>query len=433
MTERDITREVLRLTPKEIAPGTRRAGAWLLGAGALGLGLGFGLGPLHAGWTALLVATSLVIGLAMVGIVLSAIFQLTGARWGRAYRRMGEVGVALMPVGLLGVLGLLAGGSGYLPWLGAHDLEGGKRIWLTRPFWDVRVLFALLAAYTLSLWFFYYSARRDFCMSGVSKRLKGPLAAWLGKGIGDPRQEAERCDARLSLLAPIVILGFAGAFSLLGFDLVMALEPDWSSTLFGAWFFIGHVFSGLALLALVSIVLRPRLGLERYLTDARQRDLATLLFAFCLLNIDFLWSQYFTYWYANMPEETGYLVRRIHDAHLPWHGLSWVALLSFFFVPFFALLFRKVKQSGTLLGAVAVLVVFGIFLARFLEVAPALLQPSGPSPAGIALPLLASALVFLGMLGAGTFGYGWLLTQLPILPVGDEIFVRHVAGEEPHP
>jgi hypothetical protein len=398
MSERDLTRDVLRRTPRTIAPGAKKMAYGLLGAGALGLALGFGLGPAGSGWTALLVPTSLVIGLAAAGILV-----------------------------------LLAGADGYLPWLDAHELEGGKRVWLTRPFWDARVLGSLLAAYGLSLAFLYYSLRRDFCVAAVAKRLQGKVAAWVGKGIRDPEREAERCDARMSLLSPIVLIGFALSFSLLGFDLVMALEPDWSSTLFGAWIFIGHLFAGLALLGIVSIVLRRRLGLERYLSEARQRDLGTVLFAFCLLNIDFLWSQYFTYWYANMPEETEYLLKRIHSESLPWPGLSWVALTFFFFVPFLALLFRKVKQSGTLLGAVALLVVLGILLARFLEVAPALVHPAGPSPATIAVPLLASVLVFFGMLGAGTLGYGWLLTQVPILPVGDAAFMQHLAAEEKRP
>jgi hypothetical protein len=46
---------------------------------------------------------------------------------------------------------------------------------------------------------------------------------------------------------------------------------------------------------------------------------------------------------------------------------------------------------------------------------------------------LASVLVFFGMLGAGTLGYGWLLTQVPILPVGDAAFMQHLAAEEKRP
>jgi len=40
-----------------------------------------------------------------------------------------------------------------------------------------------------------------------------------------------------------------------------------------------------------------------------------LLFAFCLLNIDFFWSQFLTIWYANLPEETFYLIERTIDTH----------------------------------------------------------------------------------------------------------------------
>ena len=49
----------------------------------------------------------------------------------------------------------------------------------------------------------------------------------------DPAKEILRCDARMSTLSPIILIIFAVCFTSLGFDLIMALEPDWFSTLFG--------------------------------------------------------------------------------------------------------------------------------------------------------------------------------------------------------
>ena len=58
-------------------------------------------------------------------------------------------GVVLMPVGLLGMLALVGGGGAYLPWVHEHPHVGGKAVWLTRGFWDARVLGALLISYVL--------------------------------------------------------------------------------------------------------------------------------------------------------------------------------------------------------------------------------------------------------------------------------------------
>ena len=175
-----------------------------------------------------------------------------------------------MPVAVLGTLVILAGAGGFVPWLAHHDghlLTGGKAVWLTRGFWSLRILLALGAAYAVSLRFVYLSVRRDFCQEGVRERFKGRLADFCAKGTADPAAESARCSRLLATLAPIVAIVCALCFSLLGFDLIMALEPEWTSTLFGAWYFIGHLFAGLALLAVVSLVLKRHLPLAPYLGE----------------------------------------------------------------------------------------------------------------------------------------------------------------------
>ena len=62
---------------------------------------------------------------------------------------------------------------------------------------------------------------------------------------------------------PAVAIVYSVAFSFIGIDLIMALEPDWFSTLFGGWYFIGNLFAGLALLAVAAMSLWlawPQLG-----------------------------------------------------------------------------------------------------------------------------------------------------------------------------
>jgi hypothetical protein len=441
VTARTLVAEVLDATPTEVPAPVRLTALVTAVAGTVGLGISFALGGAAAGWVAVLVSAVLTVGLGVVGILISAIFQLTNAKWGRAYRRLAEASVVFMPIGLALVVVYLIGTAlthEGLPWVHHEHLSGGKDVWLVRGFWDLRVLAYLASSYGLALAFLYYSLRRDFTFPDVAERLSdGWLARRLGRGIGDPEAERARCEARLAVLAPLVALVYAFAFTFLAFDLIMALEPQWFSTLFGGWYFIGHIFASLALLAIASLSLRNRCRLERFLPEVRQRDLATLLFAFCLVHIDFFWSQYLTIWYGNLPEETHWLIERTADGSLPWAGLSWATLIAFFLIPFVALLFRRVKRGRVLLTTVATVVVTGIFLARFLEIAPALLDVT-PETARFAVQgsygsLLSSALLFLGCLGTGGFFYYRFLTRVPILPVGDEVFVREFGREEQAP
>jgi hypothetical protein len=431
MTRTELIARVLKLTPSAMDRGAGRL-AWGLSAlGLVGLlAAGFALGQ-EAAWSALLAAGVLVAGLAASGAVLSAMFQLTRARWGRSYRRLAEAGAVLMPLGLAAVMVYLAGAGSTLPWAGEEHLSGGKHVWLSRPFWDLRVLGALLVSYGVSLAFIYYSVRKDFCIPEVFKGLKGAVARRVARDIKDPEEERRRCDRIMSLLAPPVIILYGLCFSMIGFDLVMALEPDWYSTLFGAWYFFGNIFAALALLALAGLALRSRLGLGEFLTEAYQKDLATLLFAFSLVNIDFFWSQYLTIWYGNLPEETAYIITRTLDAKMPWHDLSWASLAGFFFIPFAALIFRRTKRSGVLLSAVALAVLAGIFLARFIEIAPPILAPAGLAPGeGVYGALIAGVFALAGMLGAGYGLVRKVLTMVPVMPLGDEIFLDLFSEEE---
>ncbi|MBW2277811.1 MAG: hypothetical protein JRF63_09985 [Deltaproteobacteria bacterium] len=431
MIDTSLIKEVLSATPAASPKTMRKLAAVLVALGVLGAAIGFLMSADPAvGWAALLTATVLVIGIAAVGPLLSAIFEMTGAKWGRAYRRLVEASVVLMPVGVAALLVLLAAGNVYLPWVHEHPHVGGKAVWLTRGFWDARVIGALSVSYGLGLYFVYLSMRRDFCLAEVRERFSGKLGTWLAKGITDGEAETARLDKRAAVVAPFVALSYGICFTLLGFDLIMALEPDWFSTLFGAWYFVGNIFFGMALLAIGSVALRRQLGLERFITAKRQSDMATLMLAFCLLNTDFFWNQYLTIWYANLPEETGYLIERTIDTNAPWRSMSFVSLGAFFALPFMLLLLRRVKRSGALLSIVAAVAACGLCLARFIEIGPALLEiEPGGGLGALIWPLLSAGLLLLGLLGLGLLLFGRLLPAVPIMPIGDPVFGREFRGK----
>ena len=167
MSPAEVTDRVLAATPRRGDVRTQLSALVLIALGVLGLGLGAAIGPAVVVWVAIYTATVFTIGLAVAGVVFSAIFELTAAKWGRAYRRLGEASVALMPIGVLGLVVILTGGDAVMPWLHAEHLSGGKAVWLTRGFWSLRVLFCLALAYGVSLAFVYYSWRRDFCSAAV--------------------------------------------------------------------------------------------------------------------------------------------------------------------------------------------------------------------------------------------------------------------------
>ena len=438
MTRDERIRKVLASGPADPGKGFVLTMVLMIALGAAGLGLGFFAGAANAGWTSILTGLVLAAGIGASGVLISAIFTLTNARFGRAYVRLAESCAGFMPVALVLAIVFVALGGTSLPW--AHDaghLTGGKAVWLRRGFWDLRVIGALLLSFSVSIAYLYYSIRRDWAAipGKLRETYSGIARAFAGRNLDGKDQETERmrCAGRLDVLAPIVAMVYAITFTMLGFDLIMALDPLWYSTLFGAWYFIGNLFATMALLAIVSIVLHRPLGLGAWITPSHRSDLATLLFAFCLVNADFFWSQYLTIWYGNLPEETGYVMKRTLDGDLPWRVVSWLSLVAFLAFPFILLLFRRVKRSGFLLSIVSIVCISGIFMARYIEIAPELLGIAAPARLdALYVPFASALLTFIGVLGVGLLVSMRVLRGMPVMPVGDDIFHAVHADEGDH-
>lgn len=421
--ERLLTDQLER-GPFELPAGWR-VGLWGLGLlGLLSICAGWVVG--QPGWSiaALLVACLILLAVSQVGIVWSAIIELTHSRWGRSYRRLMELSIAATPLALFGLLGLLVSSPWWAPFADL-ELPGGKGVWLSLPFWAIRNFAAVLALFLLSLVYLGHCLRPDLGLAAARGRaFPGRLAAWLARGFGDLQVEVEHAARRRALLAPILCLGFALSHSMLGFDLVMALDVWWYSTLFGAYHFIGSVYLGLAVTILAAVALKGPIGQPRLFSAKHFGIIGSVLFAFCFLMGDFFWSQFLTIYYADLSEETGYLLLRTMDTDLPYHFLAWAVLAGFFGIPFLSLIFRAVKWVPGRLAVVAGIVVLAMIAERFLCAAPPLLglEP-GAGLDELLAPLSMAVLGSVGLLALGCLAAGRLMRSVPLLPISDPLLV----------
>src|SRR5215472_6509370 len=205
------------------APVASFAFKFLLGVlvlvGIFGFLFGLESGQADRAWQAYLVNLLVWLGIAQGGIVLSAAFYLTQGRWaGTTQYRLAEVSVGFIPLGFILFWGLYLGRTRIFPWV-LHPIPQ-KAAWLNTPFLFARDGLGLLLMTVLSL---------------VLVRLsRGPRAAAWQRNSADiemPPPAIRRTAAALAIL-------FAVVYSLIAFDLVMSLAPQWHSTLFG-WYFFG--------------------------------------------------------------------------------------------------------------------------------------------------------------------------------------------------
>lgn len=356
-----------------LAPGLVSFLRALIAFGLFAVAAGLLVSPART-WAGLLLAGYLLTCLGLAGIFFVASQLAAGAAWSVAFRRVPEAMAGALPYGAAMLAAVFLAGSSVYGWRHpAAHLGGFKSAWLDLPFFLAR------AAIYLLLWLLFTRA-----ILGSSHRFdetRDPAAA--------------RRGIRLSVIFLVV---FAVSFWLASFDWVMSLEPHWYSTIFGIYNFAGMFSAGLA--AMILLVLWLRRGpLVDFITPEHLHDLGKYLFAFCTFWMYIWFSQYMLIWYANIPEETVYFVRRQSGLWMPIFlmnlFLNWV-------VPFVVLLPKWTKRDPAILGKVAVVVLAGRLVDLYLMIFPPVsgetptlgLWEIGPVAAAGALFILAFARSF---------------------------------------
>lgn len=318
-------------------------------------------------------------GLSFGCLGLMAIHNLTGGQWGLLTRRLTESAAMMLP--LLAVLFVpVALGMGRLyPWAHhepEHHLHPHKQVWLDPAFWLLRAAGYFTIWIVLTLLFWRLSPRPG---------------------------DTARADRAATLSGPgLVLLVLTVTFAAV--DWIMSLEPEFVSSIWGVYFIGGALVSSLAAVILGLLFLSDRPPLRSAATPDRIHDLAKLLGGFVMLWAYFAFSRFLLIWSADLPEEIPFYVHRVT------HGWGWVSLSLIalhFALPFFLLLFRRIKKQPQALAAIASLVVAMHFVDMYWLVMPALPEH------GIGDVLTAAA----ATAGVGGLWLAGVLTALPLRPL----------------
>jgi len=151
----------------------------------------------------------------------------------------------------------------------------------------------------------------------------------------------------------------------------MAIVPTWHSTIFGPYFVVGAIFSGIAALIVVMGTLRKVLKLETYLTPHHFKQLAKLLLLMSLLWFYFTMAENLTVWYGNEPKEVAVFRARTLGYYAPWF---WGMVFLNFVVPLVLVGIRRLRSVASATVA-SVCVLVGMWLERYLIVVPTLGNP----------------------------------------------------------
>jgi hypothetical protein len=354
-------------------------------------------------WQAYLVNFLVWSAIAQGGLLFSAIMLTTRARWSEPLAGLAEAFAGFFPVSFVLFLILFVGAPHLFPWLKMDDLHG-KEVWLNIPFLFTRDCVGLLLLYGLGFVYLYHK----LLLKSDGRQGGGAVRAVFLKLRGTRELDTAKIRRRLGVISILYMLAFALVLSLIGYDLVMSMDPHWISTLFGAYSFVKAIFLGFGALIIGAafLHLNPQHGFT--LKPSQFHDIGKLFFAFCLVWADFFYVQLVVIWYGNIPEETVFVIERV--IALPWRNVAWTVFIVCFIMPFCILLRQKVKMMPKAMILICTTVIIGMILEHYLLIAPALGHGSHAL-----LPGLMDVVISLGFLGLLVTVVGYTLRQFPEL------------------
>jgi hypothetical protein len=316
------------------------------------------------------------------GVMFVAVQRIVTARWSRPIIRLLEGYVAFLPVAFVFLALSLTLGAGHIfPWTHEAPPVEEKQLWLNHGFLTVRDLLFFAIITLLSLWFVYTSVRLD--VGGSPERGAGwarGLRDRMRRGFREERREIHSTHSLQGKLAVVLAIFFGFGWSVLLYDLSMALDMHFQSTLYGWWGFMTGWLGALMSFSLLTIWWRKYLNAYDYITENHIHDLGKLCFAFTAFWGYLTFAQYLVIWYGNMAEETHYFRLRFIA---PWKAIAFSVVMLVFVAPFPGLISRAAKVYLPTFILFAVSSLLGTWLQRYTEVYPSLYGVMEHTPFGV--------------------------------------------------
>jgi hypothetical protein len=260
------------------------------------------------------------------------IHYLTGGRWGFPARRFLEAGFMTLPLMGLFLVPIFFGLHELYPW--THpEMVATDKILRQRTAFENLPSFIIRGCVFFAVWIFLAWRLRQWSLQQDSTDTVSPTIKM--RTLSGPA---------------IAIVPLTASFAFV--DWAMAIEPNWYSTIFPVIILSGQILMAIAFVIVLLAWTRNELPFKTF-GHKGFHDLANLLLAFVMFWTYVAFSQILVIYSSNLPQEIGWYLHRI--AH-GWVWLGGFIALFHFFIPFFLLLFRKVKKSVQLLAAIALFV-----------------------------------------------------------------------------
>jgi len=355
------------------------------------------------------------IGIGMAGTFISSALYLTRQGWRTALNRHAEAMtvIALAVSGLFPVLHL--GRPWFAYWLAPYpDRMGLWPQWRSALVWD---FFAIATYVVVSVLYFYVGLLPDLAAVRDRARTRGRQVVYgmLALGWRGDAQHWQRHTRLTRMLAALALPLVFSVHSMVALDFSEGLLPGWHSTIFPPFFVAGALFSGTAMVIVLSVPLRRGFALEGVLTEAHFDRLAKLLLAAGWIVTYGYVAEVFTAYYGGDPYDIAMVRHRLSGAYA-WVFWATIACNS---VAIQALWWPRVRVNRTALVAISVLVLAGMWLERFMLIVTSLYRDYLPSSWGMFHPTVWDIAFLLGSMGMFLLLFLLFVRYVPVLSLSE--------------
>lgn len=372
-----------------------------IGAIAFGYEIATGIGTWGlnrtVGWAFAITNFVFWIGIGHAGTLISAILYLFRQRWRTSVNRAAEA-MTIFAVMCAATFTLIHMGRPWLFWwmIPYPNTRGPLWINFRSPLvWD---FFAISTYFTISLVFWYVGMIPD--LATVRDRAKSVwrrrIAGWLSLGWDGSYRAWHHYEMVYLLLAGLATPLVLSVHSIVSMDFATSILPGWHTTIFPPYFVAGAIFSGLAMVLTLMILVRKTMHLEDYVTQRHIDAMCWLILATSgIVGMAYM-TEFFTALYSGNRYETFAFLNR---AFGPMGWAYWIMVTCNVLVPQL-LWIEGVRTRLWIVFVISLLINVGMWFERFVIIVSSLQRDflpanwAGYAPTGIEIAILAGGFGF---------------------------------------
>lgn len=363
-------------------------------------------------WTLFITTFVFWIGISHAGTMISAVLRLLKVDWRRPITRGAEAmtAFALMMAGLYPLIHL--GRVWKFYWMIPYP--NNRFMWpnFQSPLmWDLVAITTYLIASSLYL---YLALIPDLAMArDHTSAWRQRLYRLMALGWRGTEAEWHKLLRALGIFSVAIIPIFLSVHSIVSWDFAVTIQPRWHSTIFAPYFVVGAVYSGLAALATILLLVRRGMHLQVFLRAEHFNALGKLIMVAGMLWTYFWFAGFLVEWYGNEPVVRELIRQETSGALAPLFYLQMGANL----IPIVLLAFRKVRTTPLALLATTLLVNVGMFTERLLIVIGSLQRNAMPFNWGTYRPTWVEVSIVLMTFAGFALLYTLFSRIVPYVPV----------------